>query len=62
MPLLLTTMNDVQIKGTQQLKKVNYTTNFLDKKFEKVEADKRKKEGEIAVLKSTLNVLTVNLD
>ena len=55
-------MNDVQIKGTQQLKKVNYTTNFLDKKFEKVEADKRKKEGEIAVLKSTLNVLTVNLD
>ena len=62
MPLLLTTMNDVQIKGTQQLKKVNYTTNFLDKKFEKGEADKRKKEGEIAVLKSALNVLTVNLD
>ena len=62
MPLLSTTMNDVQIKGTQQLKKVNYTINFLNEKFEEVEADKREKEGEIAVLKSTLNVLTVKLD
>ena len=62
MPLLSTTMNDVQIKGTQQLKKVNYTINFLNEKFEEAEADKREKEGEIAVLKSTLNVLTVKLD
>ena len=41
---------------------MNYTINFLNEKFEEVEADKRKKEGEIPVLKSTLNVLTVKLD
>ena len=56
--LLSTTTNDVQIKGTQQLKEVNDAIEFINEKFE----DRRDKEWEIAELKSTINSLNVKLD
>ena len=60
--LLSTTTNDAQIKGTQQLKKVNDAINLINKKSEEFEADRREKEREIAELKSTVNDLNVRLD
>ena len=52
----------LQIKGTQQLKEVNDEIKFINKKCEDFEADRRKKEREIAKLKSTSNDLNVKLD
>ena len=60
--LLSTTTNDVQIKGTQQLKEVNHAIKFINEKFEEFEVDRRKKEWEIAELKSTINSLNIRLD
>ena len=60
--LLSTTTNDVQIKGTQQLKDVNDAIKFINEKFKELEADRREKEREIAALKSTINSLNVRLE
>ena len=57
--LLSTTTNYPQVKSTQQLKEVNDTTRFINKKFEEFEADRREKEPEITKLKSTINSLNV---
>ena len=54
-------MNDVQIKGIQQLKEVNDAIKFINEKFEQFEADRTEKEREIAELKSTINSLNVRL-
>ena len=59
--LLSTTRNDAQIKGTQQLKEVNDAIKFINEQFEEIEADRRKKEREIAELKRTINGLNVTL-
>ena len=48
--LLSTTLNDAQIKGTQQLKEVNDTIKFINDKFEEFKAGRREKEWEIAEL------------
>ena len=60
--LLSTTTNDAQIKGTQQLMEVNGAIKFINENFEEFEADRKKKEQEIAELKSTINSLNVRLD
>ena len=52
--LLSTTVNDAQIKGTQQLKEVNDPIKFVNEKFEEFEADRKEKEREIAELKRVL--------
>ena len=55
-------MNDGQIKGIQQLNKVNAVIKFIDKKSEKFGVNRRKKEQEIAELKRTVDGLNVSLD
>ena len=60
--LLSTIMNDGQIKGIQQLNKVNAVIKFIDKKSEKFGVNRRKKEQEIAELKRTVDGLNVSLD
>ena len=60
--LLSTTTNDAQIKGTRQLMEVNGAIKFINENFEEFEADRKKKEQEIAELKSTINSLNVRLD
>ena len=58
----LLTTNDVQIKGTQELKEVNDAIKFINEKFKEFEADRREKEQELAEIKSTINNLNVRLD
>ena len=57
-----TTTNDTQIKGAQQLKEVNEVTKFINKNFEEIEADWRKREQQTGELKGTINGLNVRLD
>ena len=51
---LSSSTKDAQIKGTKQLEDVNESIKFINEKFEEYEADRKKKEKEIAELKEEL--------
>ena len=54
---LSSSTKDAQIKGAKQLEDVNESIKFINEKFEEYEADRKKKEKEIAELKEDLTSL-----